>query len=121
MSDQATIAAAINAKFTSPPVLSLKDSQSTTKDYINVFTARRFTPERLASGEVTIPGGRVVVRCVCRDEENLDVFRARVVAALEDHILADDLGPFVFESEDFADPDSEIATDWYASESTWTY
>lgn len=122
MTAQDSIAAAINAKFASPPVLTLAQAKAATKDYINVFVARRFVPERRASGEVTLPGNRVVVRCVCKTEANLDVFRGRVASALEDQILTGDVGPFVFESEDFVDPDLVDATgDWYLAESTWTF
>jgi len=122
VSAQAAIAAAINAKFATPPVLSLARSRTATKDYINVFVARRYVEKRLASGEVSIPGQRVVVRCVCKDEENLSVFRARVAAALEDQILPGDIGPFVFESEDYVDPDLVDASGaWYLAESIWTF
>lgn len=121
MSAQEAIVAAINAKFASPAVLTLAQSKAATKDYINVFVTRRYVADRRASGEVTMPGSRVVVRCVCKTEANLDVFRARVAAALEDQILAGDIGPFVFETEDLVDPDEADATDWYLSESAWTF
>ena len=121
MTAQDAITAAINAKFASPPVLTLAQSKAATSDYINVFTARRYVPTRRMSGEVPIPGNRVVVRCVCKTEANLDVFRVRVTAALEDQILAGDVGPFTFESETFIDPNEVDASDWYLSESNWTY
>lgn len=121
MSAQETIVAAINAKFTTPPVLTLKQAKSASRDYINVFTSRRYVADRRVSGEVTMPGSRVIVRCVCKTEANLDAFRARVTAALEDQILAGDIGPFVFETEDLIDPDEADGTDWFMSESAWTF
>lgn len=121
MSDQDTINAAINAKFATPPVITLKQAQAATTDYVNTFVTRRYVPERLMSGEVPIPGGRVIVRSVCRTEANANVFRARVTAALEDQILAGDLGPFTFETENVIDPTTDETGDWYIAESTWTY
>lgn len=122
MTARDAIAAAINTKFATPPVLTLAQAKAATTDYINVFVARRYVAGRRASGEVTMPGSRAVIRCVCKTEANLDVFRGRVAAALEDQILASDVGPLVFETEDFVDPDLVDATgDWYLSESTWTF
>lgn len=121
MTAQESITAAVNAKFASPKVLTLAQSKTATADYVNVFTARRYVPDRRASGEVTIPGNRAIVRCVCKTEANLDVFRGRVTAALEDQILTGDVGPFTFESETFIDPDEADATDWYIAESMWTF
>lgn len=121
MTAQESITAAINAKFTSAKVISLLVAKTATTDYINVFVARRFVPERRSSGEVTMPGNRAIIRCVCKTEANLDVFRARVASALEDQILTGDFGPFTFEVETFIDPDNVNSTDWYLSESTWTF
>lgn len=122
MTAQSAVTAAINAKFATSPVLTLAQSKSATKDYINVFVARRFVDGRLVSGEVAVPGQRVVVRSVCKTEANLDVFRSRVATALEDQILPGDIGPFVFESEDFVDPELVDASgDWYLAESIWTF
>lgn len=117
----AVIAAAINAKFSAPQVISLVQAKSATKDYINVFTARRFVPDRRESGEVTVPGGRTIIRLATKSETNLANYRSKVFAALEDQILTDDVGPFVFESEDFVDPDEVAGSDWYLADITFTY
>lgn len=123
MTAASAITTAINAKFTTPPVLTLKQAQTATKDYIVLFVSRRYVDKRLASGEVSVPGGRVIVRSCCLTEANLDVFRARVSAALEDQILADGVtGPFCFESEsDATDLDETLGTTWFVTDSHWTF
>lgn len=123
MSSSTAITSAINAKFTTPPVLTLAQAKSATKDYIVLFVSRRYVEKRLISGVVTIPGGRVIVRCCCTSEANLEVFRTRVTAALEDQILADGVtGPFVFESEsDATDDDATLGTTWFVSDSHWIF
>ena len=121
MSDTSDITAAINAKFANPVVITLTQAKTATTDYIVIFLSRRYVADRYVSGEVTIPGGRVVVRCVCSKEANVDVFRARVAAALENQILPSGLGPFVFETEDVTDPNSDLGSSWFVSNSSWTY
>lgn len=122
MTARSAIAAAIDAKFTTPRVLTLKQAQTATADYIVLFVSRRYVDKQLASGEVSVSGGRVIVRSCCTTEANLDVFRARVAAALEDQIVAGDVGPFVFESEaDDTDLDDTIGTTWFVTDSRWTF
>lgn len=112
---------AINAKFASPVVLTFKQSQTATKDHVVLFVSRRYVADQLASGEVTIPGSRVVTRYVCLTEANLDVYRDRVKAALEDQILTGGVGPFVFESADVGDLEPSGGVDYYVAADTWTF
>lgn len=121
VTDSATITAAINAKFTTPPVMTFKQSQTATEDHIVIFVSRRYVADRLSSGEVTIPGGRVATRYVCLTEANLDVYRDRVKAALEDQILAGGVGPFTFESADQVSLEPSGGVDWFISADTFTY
>lgn len=115
--DAAAIKTAIDAKFTTPRVVDLAGAKSATKDYILLFVSRRYVADRLGSGEVTIPGGRVVVRYVCLAEANVSVMRDRARAALEDVILPGGVGPFVFESETLTDDDGT----WFVGADTFTY
>jgi hypothetical protein len=117
------ITSAIDAKFATPVVLTLKQAQTATKDYVVLFVSRRFVDKRRGSGEVSTPGGRVIVRHCCTTEANLDVFGSRSTAALEDQILADGVtGPFVFESEsDATDDDATLGTTWYVRDSHWIF
>ena len=117
VTDAAAITAAINAKFATAPVLTLKQAATATTDHILLFISRRYVADRLASGEVTIIGWRVLTRYVCKTEGNVDVFRARVRAALEDQILTGDVGPFTFETENTTTQDG----DWLVSSDSWTY
>lgn len=122
MSATAAITTAINAKFATAPVKTLKQAQTATSDYIVLFVSRRYVADRYVSGEVTIPGGRVTVRCVCMTEANLEVYRARVQSALENQILPDDVGPFVFETEtDTALDSTTSGTTVFVADSQWTY
>lgn len=113
------IQAAIDAQFATPRVVSLEDAPHVQVDHILMFVSRRFTADRRYSGEVTVPGGRVVVRYVAKTGDNVRVMRARVFAALEDHILTapTEVGPFTFETED------DIAVDegWFVASDTFTY
>lgn len=122
MTAQESIATAINAKFATPPVLSLRQATTATKDYIVLFVSRRYVDKRLSSGEVSISGGRVIVRKCCLTEANLDVFSAREAAALEDQILPDGTGPFTFETDSEAtDDDATLGTTWYVRDTAWTF
>ncbi len=123
MTATTAITTAINAKFATAPVKTLKQAQTATTDYVVLFVSRRYVDKRLASGEVSVPGGRVIVRSCCLTEANLEVFGARVTAALEDQILADGVtGPFVFESEsDATDDDVTLGTTWFVRDQHWTF
>jgi hypothetical protein len=83
-------------------------------EYVLVFVSRRWVPERRASGEVDLPGGRLTVRYHSATYiDNAREYRRITLATLEDQILTlgDDpeIGPFVFEVED---PIREIADSW---------
>ena len=112
------VLAAINAQFSTVRAYELTDPavKALTTDHVLVVTARRFVPDRLASGEVTVPGGRVVTRYVAKTAGNVRNLRAKTAAALEDRILGG-IGPFVFESEDAPDMDGG----WVVATDTWTH
>lgn len=114
--EAAAIRAAIDAQFTIARTLDLADAKNTGTDHILVFVSRRYVDDKHASGEVTIPGGRVVTRYVALKESNVSVMRERTAAALEDRIISG-LGPFTFESGDDIDTDDK----WFVSEDVWTY
>lgn len=117
--DAAAVIAAIDAQFTTKRAYELGDPAlaSLTTDYIVVLVFRRYVPGRRASGEVTLPGGRVVTRYVAKRAGNLRVLRERTTTALEDRILAGDVGPFVFENSGTVDQDG----DWLVDSDNWTY
>ena len=124
MTATTAITTAINAKFVgTTPVKTLAQAKVATTDYIVLFVSRRYVDKRLASGEVSVPGGRAIVRSCCLTEANLEVYRTRITAALEDQILADGVtGPFCFESESEAtDDDATLGTTWFVADSHWTF
>lgn len=121
MTALSSITAAINAKFTTPPVITLAQAKTATTDYVNVFISRRYTDNYRGSGEVSVIGYRAVIRCVCKTEANLGVFVTRVTAALEDQILSGDVGPFRFETESTVDPDAVFDGDWYIADLSWAF
>lgn len=88
--------------------------------YMVVALSRRYVPERRASGEVTVRGGRLSTRYIAKSVVNAREMRRRTTEVLEDKALtttAGDVGPFVFESADPFQPDEgyEVATD------LWTF
>lgn len=118
---EAAVIAAINAQFTSTRAYLFGDTAvpTLTTDHILVLVTRRYVPERRASGEVTIPGGRVVTRYVSKRADNIPTLVAKTAAALEDKILAFDggeIGPLVFETHDPVAPDDT----WSVATDTWT-
>lgn len=117
--DAAAVIAAVNAKFASVRAYDMSDPDASalTTDHILVSVTRRYVADRQASGEVTIPGGRVVTRYVAKTIGNLYVLRQRVTEALEDVILPGGVGPFVFETSDPPGPDDG----WISAADTWTY
>lgn len=120
MSQQAAwdaIKAAVDARFATPRVLDVETAANQTADHIVLFVSRRYVPDQLGSGEVTIKGGRTVLRSVCKSPENASVFYDRIEAALEDKILPGDFGPFVFESSLDVDADDG----WFVTEHRFTY
>ena len=113
------VLAAINAQFSAVRAYELTDPavKALTTDHILIVTARRYVDGRLSSGEVSLPGGRVVTRYVAKTAGNVRTLRAKTAAALEDKILAGGVGPFVFESEDAPDYDDG----WLVATDTWTH
>ena len=88
--------------------------------YVLVDISRRYVPGRRASGEVTLPGGRLGTRYVARSSSDLRNMRRLVTATLEDKILttaAGEVGPFVFESADPARPDEAFQV----ADDAWTF
>jgi len=88
--------------------------------YVLVAISRRYVPERRASGEVTVPGGRLSTRYIAKSVADGRTMRQRTTDVLEDKILttaAGEVGPFVFESGDPFQPDEtfQVATD------LWTF
>ena len=86
--------------------------------YMVVAISRRYVPERRASGEVTVPGGRLSTRYIAKSVVNGREMRRRTAAVIEDKILTatgGDVGPFVFESGDPFQPDEtyQVATDLF--------
>lgn len=122
--DLATVLAAINAKYpTKKRAYSFGDLavKSLTSGHILVLVDRRYVPERLLSGEVPLPGGRVFTRYVGTSEADVYAFRAATTAALEDQILAGGLGPFTFEASDSIDDEVDGSTTWLTAADTWTF
>lgn len=123
--DAAAILAAINAKFSTKRAYEHGDPAlpSLTTYHVLVMVFRRYVPERRASGEVTMPGGRVVTRYIVPIQglaspmTALRLLRDQTAAALEDQILPGDVGPFTFESADVVDEDEG----WLVQQDTWTY
>jgi hypothetical protein len=88
--------------------------------YVVVDISRRYVPERRASGEVMLPGGRVGTRYIGKNAADVRAMRAKVTAALEDQIIVTDageIGPFTFES---ADPMRTDAA-FQVAEDLWTF
>lgn len=121
MSQQAVwdaIKTAVDAKFTNPRVLDLDEAAAATTDHIVLWVARRYTADRMISGDVRVKGGRIVIRSVCKTADNVRVFRERIEAALESVTLPGDIGPFVFESQtDINDEDDP----WFVGSDTYTF
>lgn len=116
-SETAAICAAINAQFSaSTPAVRPDQAATLTTDHIIVYVSRRYVADRRASGEVTMPGGRVLTRYVSKSAANLSNSQAKTRAALEDRAVGD-LGPFVFETED---PIVE-GDGWWSAADVWTY
>jgi len=122
--DLAAVLAAINARYPSKKrAYSFGDPavKSLTSGHILVLVDRRFVPERLLSGEVPLPGGRVFARYVGTSEADVYAFRAATAAALEDQILPGGLGPFTFEGSDSLDDEVDGSTTWFTAADTFTY
>lgn len=115
--DRQAAADAIDAQFTTARSKTFAEGAAATSDYIIVAAYRRYVDDQLASGEVTISGGRLMTRYVGLTEANVNVMRSRTRTALEDKILTGDVGPFVFESGDVATPDDG----WIVATDFWTY
>lgn len=67
--------------------------------YVAIDISRRYVPERRYSGEVMLPGHRLGTRYCAATMTTARELQRRIVVALEDVILASDLGPFSFEVE----------------------
>lgn len=122
--DLAAVLAAINAKYPSRTrAYSFGDAavKSLSSGHILVLVDRRFVPDRLMSGEVPLPGGRVFTRYVGTSEADVYAFRAATASALEDKILPGGLGPFSFEGSDSIDDEVDSGTTWFTAADTWTY
>lgn len=117
--DATAILAAINAQFTGTRAYEITDPlvKALTTDHVLVLTTRRYVEGRRGSGEVTMPGGRVVTRYVAKTASNARSLRAKTTAALEDQLLPGDVGPFVFETSDAPQEDG----DWLVSDDYWIY
>lgn len=120
--ESAAILAAINAQFTATRAYDRSDPAlpRLADDHIIVDLSRRYVDSRRASGWVSLPGGRVVVRFVGTTAANVYVMQERVKAALEDQILATasgEVGPFTFETSDPIGPDDT----WLSAADTYTY
>lgn len=119
---ETAILAAINAQYgSSQRAYIFGDARVATlsTDHILVLVTRRYVPERLASGEVTIPGVRVVTRYISKRGDNIPPLVAATRTALEDKILTFTggyIGPFVFEAHDPATADET----WFVATDNWT-
>lgn len=115
----AAVIAAINAQFSGPRAYDMSDPAVKTlaTDHVLVTVSRRYVPDRRESGEVTMPGGRVMTRYVARTVGNVYELRRRTTAALEDQILPGDVGPFTFESDETPGPDEG----WVSGADVWIY
>lgn len=71
--------------------------------FLTVTPSRRYVPERRFGGDVTLPGGRLVIEYAARSVTNVRAMRRYVTAALEGVILPGDLGPFTYETSDEVD------------------
>ncbi len=121
MSQQAVwdaIKTAVDAKFTTPRVFDLDEAGALTTDHIVLWVSRRYTADRLLSGDVRYKGGRIVIRSVCKSPDNVRVFRERIEAALEGVTLPGDIGPFVFESQTDVD---DAEDPWFVASDSFTY
>jgi len=122
--DLAAVLAAINAHYpTKKRAHSFGDPavKSLTSGHILVLVSRRYVQPTRSSGEVPLPGGRVFTRYVGTSESDVDAFRTATTDALEGQILAGDIGPFSFESEDEMDDEVDGSTTWFTAADTWTY
>lgn len=117
VADTTAVCTAINAQFTGgdrafPP----DKSSSKAASHMSVWVYRTYNGEYLASGEARIDTGRVVVRHICKTWADLDVFRAKTRAALEDHILPSGIA-CRFETEGDIDTDEG----WWVCDDSYTY
>ena len=115
----AAIIAAINAQFTTVRAYDMSDPavKALSTDHVLVTVSRRYVDGRLVSGEVSVPGGRVMTRYVAKTVGNVYNLRDKTAQALENRILTGDVGPFVFESADAPEPDDG----WLSAADVWTY
>lgn len=84
--------------------------------YVELHYSRRFVADRLGSGEVTIPGGRLLTRYVSKYVSNCREIRRVVTATLEDKAIGA-TGPFVFEADEVIGPDDG----WFSGADSWTF
>ena len=119
--ESAAIIAAINASFTTPRAFDFDTARTlTAESYVIVSVSRRYVPERRASGDVTVPGGRLMTRYVAKKVANVYALRATVTALLENKMLplgGDFIGPFSFEADETVGPDDG----YYSAADFWTY
>jgi hypothetical protein len=85
--------------------------------YVVIDVTRRWVPDQLVSGEVTIPGGFLTTEYHARSVYDVREMRRITTAALEDKVLAGVLGPFTFETAD----DVNGNDGWFDSADTWTF
>lgn len=75
-------------------------------EYLLIDLSRRYVDGFLSSGEAAARGGRLGTRYVAQIADNASRMRQRVTTRLEDKVLEEGLGPFVFESSEAIGPDS---------------
>lgn len=117
----ATILAALNAALA--PVRAydydeVPDSPPT--KYVLIDLTRRYVDKRLASGEVSVQGGRLGTHYAAKSVSDARELQRRVRVTLEDVLLpsgGDYVGPFVFQTESPIVPDDK----WFAGSDTWTF
>lgn len=117
VADTAAICAAINAQFSAgvkafPP----DQSSAQTGSHMSVWVYRTFNGQYLLSGDASVDTGRVIVRHICKTWADVDVFRAKTRAALEDKTLPSGIR-CRFETE------GDINTDegWWVTDLSFTY
>lgn len=99
-SDTAAIKAALNAALPSGQAQAYEyDETPVTASYVRVDLTRRYTGRFQASGEESLPGGRLVTHYVGKSVSNVRELVRLTTATLEDKAIGT-VGPFRFEAED---------------------
>lgn len=116
-SETTAICGVINDQFPlTDPAVAPDKAAAQTSDHIIVFVSRRYTGGFRASGEESVPGGRVVIRYVNKSVANLSNNRDKARAVIEDKAVGN-LGPFVFETENPVGEDDG----WFVASDSFTY